>query len=269
MYSPGTLACILFIFLVSASGCSVLSTTPKPAVKQGIAGEQSLIETPTLPEQYVAQPLGTPKTALTGVATPTFQENFPLISPAQMETINGTGLAGNATNASSDNNTFIAPVAQFTSNVSMGFAPLTVQFGDTSSNLPTAWTWDFGDAARSSFQNPSHTYYNGSKYTVNLIACNDAGCSLQTSADYVSVFAPGFSVVPNAGLAPLTVSFTDTGTGSPPPSSWHWDFGDGITGTMQNTTHQYVLPGVYDVKFRISSPAGTSWVNRSGAVTVT
>jgi len=40
----------------------------------------------------------------------------------------------------------IAPVAAFTSDVQSGTVPLTVQFTDTSSNTPTLWTWDFGDA---------------------------------------------------------------------------------------------------------------------------
>jgi hypothetical protein len=39
------------------------------------------------------------------------------------------------------------PVASFTSNVTVGNAPLTVQFADTSSNSPTAWNWSFGDYA--------------------------------------------------------------------------------------------------------------------------
>jgi PKD repeat protein len=38
-----------------------------------------------------------------------------------------------------------APVANFTSNVTLGTSPLTVQFNDTSTNSPTGWSWFFGD----------------------------------------------------------------------------------------------------------------------------
>jgi len=39
----------------------------------------------------------------------------------------------------------VAPVANFTANVTTGNAPLTVAFTDTSIGSPTGWTWFFGD----------------------------------------------------------------------------------------------------------------------------
>ena len=38
-----------------------------------------------------------------------------------------------------------APVADFTSDVRTGTAPLTITFTDTSIGTPTSWSWDFGD----------------------------------------------------------------------------------------------------------------------------
>jgi len=52
----------------------------------------------------------------------------------------------------------LAPVADFSSDVTGGLAPLSVQFKDESTNTPTSWEWDFGDGKTSSEQNPSHTY---------------------------------------------------------------------------------------------------------------
>ena len=50
------------------------------------------------------------------------------------------------------------PVADFTANTTEGYAPLTVQFTDTSTNSPTEWNWNFGDGATSTEQNPEHTF---------------------------------------------------------------------------------------------------------------
>ncbi len=52
----------------------------------------------------------------------------------------------------------IAPVANFTSNVTAGFAPLAVQFTDTSTGSPTGWAWDFGDSNTSTLRDPVHLY---------------------------------------------------------------------------------------------------------------
>jgi PKD repeat protein len=188
----------------------------------------------------------------------------------QNTTINGTGLeaTANTTNSITVNGTVITtPGASFSSDVILGYAPLAVRFTDTSLNLPTSWTWDFGDGGTSSLQDPVHTFNSGGQFSVVLMATNLAGTGNFTSN--ISVFAPGFSAVPNSGKAPFTVTFTDTGTGYPPPTAWYWDFGDNSTRSLRNTTHQYTQPGTYDVKFRMTGAAGTAWVNRSAAVTVT
>ncbi|MBI4813421.1 MAG: hypothetical protein HY802_03590 [Methanobacterium sp.] len=38
------------------------------------------------------------------------------------------------------------PSANFTTNTTNGFAPLSVQFNDTSTGNPNSWNWDFGSA---------------------------------------------------------------------------------------------------------------------------
>jgi PKD repeat protein len=73
------------------------------------------------------------------------------------------------------------PVANFTANVTEGSAPLTVQFNDTSTNNPTGWTWNFGDGANSTEQNPEHTFNVEGLYTVNLTVANVNGTN-STSA---------------------------------------------------------------------------------------
>ena len=50
-----------------------------------------------------------------------------------------------------------------------------VRFTDKTINSPTTWSWDFGDGATSSEQNPSHTYLVKGIYTVTLTATNNNG----------------------------------------------------------------------------------------------
>jgi PKD repeat protein len=268
MYKSGTLACILIIMLVCTSGCSLPSGNQKNSSKPGISGE-SAAEIPELPDKYIAPPQALSKTGPASPVTSTLTEKIPILVPAQRTTINASDSSGNSTDANTTAPVTDAsvPVAQFTSDVTTGYAPLVVRFTDSSQNIPTAWSWDFGDGSTSFLQNPGHTYSTGGFYTVRLIAANKAGSS--GFSVNISVYAPGFSATPVNGKAPLTVSFTETGTGYPEPTAWNWDFGDGIGCSSREKNHVYTSPGTYDVKLRISGTAGTTWVNRSAAVTVT
>jgi PKD repeat protein len=152
----------------------------------------------------------------------------------------------------------------------MGYAPLTVQFMDSSLNTPVSWSWDFGDNSYSFLQNPSHTYSAGGLYHVVLTAANTAGSG--SFSNSISVYAPGFSATPDHGTAPLTIAFAESGSGSVSlqPTAWSWDFGDGSKiCTNRTETHTYLLPGNYNVNFRITGPAGATWLNKTAAVTVT
>jgi len=71
--------------------------------------------------------------------------------------------------------------ANFISNPTTGFAPLNVAFTDTSTGLPTSWSWDFGDGATSTEQNPTHIYSAAGTYTVKLTASNANSTSSKTA----------------------------------------------------------------------------------------
>lgn len=253
MYYP-VAACLFIAALVFFSGCSSGTTTA--GVPAGM---------PSLPEQYSATTKGM-ATAAPGVATPTPRTSLPVIQPGAQSTINGTGLgnsSGNSTPLPSP------PVASFLSSVSMGFSPLTIQFTDTSQNQPTSWNWVFGDGGTSTDQNPVHTYYSSGYFTVNFSATNDGGTGEADRINYVSVYSSGYTGYPLYGDAPLTVLFTDSGTGYPAPISWYWDFGDGFTSTVRNVSHQYTTPGVYTVAHSATNAAGIIWLNKTGYITVT
>ena len=132
------------------------------------------------------------------------------------------------------------PVAGFSANVTSGAPGLTVQFQDTSTGVPTSWNWDFGDGTFSTLQNPIHTYAHSGYYTVSLTATNALGTNTLVSASYVDVYPPpvaSFTSDVTSGFRPLSVSFTDTSTGS--PSTWAWFFGDETYNEGWNEVNSY------------------------------
>ena len=78
------------------------------------------------------------------------------------------------------------PVANFTGNPTSGAAPLTVLFTDTSTGIPTSWSWTFGDGGTSTAQNPSHVYNSANSYTVSLTATNALGSDSETKTNYIT-----------------------------------------------------------------------------------
>ena len=58
--------------------------------------------------------------------------------------------------------------AHFSADITVGNAPATIQFTDSSSVAPLAWSWDFGDGDTSTVQNPSHLYNDPGAYDVTL-----------------------------------------------------------------------------------------------------
>lgn len=163
------------------------------------------------------------------------------------------------------------PVAEFEANLTEGYAPLTVNFTDLSSNNPTSWAWDFdGDGAiDSTVQNPTHNYTSPGVYTVSLKVVNDYGENTFTEPAYIhvtDVAAPiaSFTVTPYSGYVSLEVNFTDTSTGA---TSWFWDFGDGENSTEINPVHTYDTKGIYTVCLNVSN--GYGWDVYSDTITVT
>ncbi len=73
----------------------------------------------------------------------------------------------------------VLPVANFSTNVTSGYAPLTAQFTDLSENA-AEWNWDFGDGTNSTEQSPAHTYSSAGTYTVNLTVSNQNGTALKS-----------------------------------------------------------------------------------------
>jgi PKD repeat protein len=149
------------------------------------------------------------------------------------------------------------PTAAFSASLTSGCLPLEVCFTDQSSGYPASWSWDFGDGATSTQQNPCHTYAAPGSYTVSLTVSNGCGEDTQVNPDYIQVGGSptaAFSASLTSGLAPLEVCFTNASTGS--PTSWSWDFGDGESSTEPDPCHTYYSPGRYTVSLTVGNTCG-------------
>ncbi|KKG15272.1 hypothetical protein EO94_10270, partial [Methanosarcina sp. 2.H.T.1A.3] len=170
----------------------------------------------------------------------------------------------------------VAPVANFTSKITTGtdgYIPQTVQFTDTSSYLPTSWTWDFGDGTSSNQQDPFHTYTASGTYTVNLTASNSIGSDFEVKTAYITVTAPpapsaNFTAFPTSGDIPLSVQFTDQSTGI--GLSWAWDFdNDGTIDSMaRHPLHVYNAAGTYTVNLSVTNAGGSDNEIKTNYITV-
>ncbi|WP_281085436.1 NosD domain-containing protein, partial [Methanosarcina acetivorans] len=161
----------------------------------------------------------------------------------------------------------VVPVANFSTNVSSGYAPLAVQFTDLSEDA-TGRSWDFGDGNNSSEQNPIHSYSMVGSYTVNLTVSNPNGTDSKTAV--ITVLEEGgdedneteilpvanFTVDKTGGYYPLTVLFTDTSQNATGRS---WDInGDGVEDSNETSfSYTYTSRGTYTAKLTAINANGT------------
>jgi len=102
------------------------------------------------------------------------------------------------------------PVANFTANTTSGVAPLTIAFTDTSKDAES-WSWNFGDGATSTEQNPIHTYTAPGTYTVNLTVTNVAGSD--SASGIITVKTPVGSIAVTSVPAGAAIYLDGEGTG--------------------------------------------------------
>lgn len=80
----------------------------------------------------------------------------------------------------------LVPIASFTASPLFSCSG-TVQFNDLSENVPTGWTWDFGDGGTSTDQSPIHIYAMSGTYSVSLLAVNANGQDDTLSVDLITI----------------------------------------------------------------------------------
>ncbi|HRG88119.1 MAG TPA: PKD domain-containing protein [Chitinophagales bacterium] len=111
--------------------------------------------------------------------------------------------------------------------------------------------WSNGDTTRETVISTAGNY--------SVTAVNANGCVAEDEI-YVSIkgIAPDVNFSNSIICATDTISFIDL-TLPPngvPLQSWVWDFGDGNTDTLPNTTHVYAGPGTYTVVLTVTTDSG-------------
>jgi PKD repeat protein len=164
------------------------------------------------------------------------------------------------------------PTADFVGNPVSANPMGIIRFTDKSTNTPSTWSWNFGDGATSTEQNPSHVYLVKGVYTVSLTAGNENGRDTETKQSYVNIgMAPVAVFIPTSAPSeqynvPMQVNFIDQSVNN--PTTWSWDFGDGQTSTEQNPKHSFTREGTYTVSLTVKNDFGTDTRTQKDLITV-
>ncbi|MCX6351018.1 MAG: PKD domain-containing protein [Bacteroidetes bacterium] len=133
-----------------------------------------------------------------------------------------------------------------------------VAFKDTSllgGSKLSSRKWDFGDGAKDTSKNPTHTYSGSGPYKVTLTITSAAGCT-----DTIS-YNVSFGAVPKASFTftdaciKTANTFTDNTSFS---GAYYrlWRFGDGFVDSSKSTSHTYAKAGAYSVTLVTSTYGG-------------
>ncbi len=139
-----------------------------------------------------------------------------------------------------------------------GCSPFTVNLADQSTGAGQS-VWDMGDGTALVGANVTHTYVNNTtadqQHTIILIATSAFGCS-DTLMQPITIHPmpiAGFSATPSTQQFPsATVAITNTTSAG--PWNYAWDFGDGVTSTVQDPiTHTYGTWGQFTITLIVSA----------------
>ena len=125
----------------------------------------------------------------------------------------------------------------------------------------TQYEWNFGDLSSgvndiSSLLNPKHKYSTTQNFTVSLISTTNFGCKDTSIKNFTVNQSPSaqFTYSPTC-LGSLMEFFNP---GSPPDSSYLWNFGDNQTNQLREPAHYYAFPGTYTIRLQVTSKPGCS-----------
>ena len=153
--------------------------------------------------------------------------------------------------------------ASFTSSITSGCEPLTIQFNGTSSGAVQNNLWNFGDGSNNvTGSNPPHTFSAGvagdTTYTVVLTTnCIGGGSSTASATVKVYKLPTVKFTVSKTSVCAITdsVCFTNlstTGAGF----TYNWNFSDSHGSSETNPCHTYSTGGTYVPELQVTSPIG-------------
>ncbi len=183
-------------------------------------------------------------------------------------TLTATGGGGTDSAVQPNAVSVYSPVVVDSASPTAGIAPLGVQFQNLATGDYDSLVWNFGNGVQSNQVAPLVNYVQSGVYTVSLRATGLGGSSVITKSDFIRVYEPviaSFDVSPTIGIAPLSVSFTNTSTGDYRFS--RWDYGDGFQTTLANPSHVYSQGGVYTVTLQVYGDGRVSTITKTNLIT--
>ena len=158
------------------------------------------------------------------------------------------------------------PVASFTASVTQICVGQTVTFTDTSTNIPSAWTWTFegGTPATSTDQNPVITYNTPGVYDVTLMAANYNGTNTVVATDQIIVYA--YPIITSTTPASRCDSGTVTLQASTNVGTLNW-YDAATGGTLVGTGTSFTTPSLTSTTtYYVESLNGVCSSSRSAVV---
>lgn len=142
-----------------------------------------------------------------------------------------------------------------------GNVPYNVGFYDSSSgNNIQSWYWTFGDGTTSTDQHPFHSFGGPGFFQVCLTITAANNCT-STWCDYVQVDTFYFCHNNIAYQTSGNSVYLNGSHSGAPAVNYQWYFGDGTTGTGQQVTHTYSVPGTYNVTLVSSDTVGCTAIS--------
>jgi len=157
-------------------------------------------------------------------------------------------------------NVTVTPFAQFTPFTFTGYAPLNVQFTDTSTGQPNIWSWYFGDGNTSAQQNPANLYVWSGIYKVNLTVQKNGLTNKSANGTMTVNPKADFTITPSPGKAGSPIQFNATIT-TGGPKSFVWFFEPSNTSYSNPSgvvNHTFPIANTYVVGLNVTGNATTS-----------
>ncbi|MFM9055221.1 MAG: PKD domain-containing protein, partial [Bacteroidota bacterium] len=135
--------------------------------------------------------------------------------------------------------------------INVAYSPLNNSTGGFS------WFWDFGNGITSVLQSPQITYAATGTYSIVLVVTSAEGCvdSVRRTVQVVEPPSPSFTLAPDEGCGPLTVTFNNTSTSFSP--AYTWDFGNGQSSTDEDPAPVTYIASLYnDTTYYITLSVG-------------
>ncbi|MEI9920390.1 MAG: PKD domain-containing protein [Bacteroidota bacterium] len=143
-----------------------------------------------------------------------------------------------------------------------------VQFADKSN---AAFKWEWSIAGEQFTQpSPSIKIKTPGSYSATLTVTDTDGCQDTKTIPITVVDMQGeFGYTAASSCETFTVSFENFSSGSPQPTVWKWDFGDGHTSTDKEPVYTYTAVGKYNVSLAVTNSDGTCTFSKADAINFT